>query len=142
MDNPDTTVTWTSNCEGLPGAKARTIRDAIAVAEHALALWHDMIRAATTNAISIVVTIGRGRAEIDTQIDPDKLLVHVDVPADLLSEDPHVLGTRLLDAVTDSLVTLSMIGLNGTLLNFPRYIDDMRRFQKDVYPLVQQTGLR
>lgn len=29
------------------------------------------------------------------------------------------------------------IGLDGMLLNFPRYIDDLR-----VYPLVQQAGLR
>ena len=27
-------------------------------------------------------------------------------------------------------------------LNFPRYIDDMRRLQTRVYPLVQQAGLR
>jgi hypothetical protein len=66
-----------------------------------------LIRAATTNAVSIVVTINRGRAELDTQIDHDKSLVHIDVPADLLSGDPHVLGTRLLDAATDGLVTLS-----------------------------------
>ena len=107
MDSPDTAVTWTCNSEGLPGAEARTIRDAVAVAEHALTLWHDLIRAATTNAISIIVTINRGRAEIDTKIDHDKSLVHIEVPADLLSDDPHVLGTRLLDAATDSLVTLS-----------------------------------
>jgi alkanesulfonate monooxygenase SsuD/methylene tetrahydromethanopterin reductase-like flavin-dependent oxidoreductase (luciferase family) len=51
-----------------------------------------------------------------------------------------IIGTP--EQIADSLVTLSKIGLNGTLLNFPRYIDDMRRFQKEVYPLVQQTGLR
>ena len=31
---------------------------------------------------------------------------------------------------------------DGTLLNWPRYIDDQRWFQKHVYPLVQQAGLR
>jgi alkanesulfonate monooxygenase SsuD/methylene tetrahydromethanopterin reductase-like flavin-dependent oxidoreductase (luciferase family) len=51
-----------------------------------------------------------------------------------------IIGTP--EQIADSLVTLSKIGLNGTLLNFPRYIDDMRRFQRDVYPLVQQAGLR
>ncbi len=51
-----------------------------------------------------------------------------------------IVGTP--EQIADSLVTLSKIGLNGTLLNFPRYIDDMRRFQRDVYPLVQQAGLR
>ncbi len=39
-----------------------------------------------------------------------------------------IVGTP--EQIVDSLVTLSKIGLNGTLLNFPRYIDDMRRFQK------------
>ena len=34
------------------------------------------------------------------------------------------------------------MGLDGTLLNWPRYIDDQRWFQKHVYPLVQQAGLR
>ena len=34
------------------------------------------------------------------------------------------------------------MGLDGTLLNWPRYIDDQRWFQKHVYPLVKQAGLR
>jgi alkanesulfonate monooxygenase SsuD/methylene tetrahydromethanopterin reductase-like flavin-dependent oxidoreductase (luciferase family) len=51
-----------------------------------------------------------------------------------------IVGTP--EQIADSLVTLSKIGLNGTLLNFPRYIDDMRRFQRDVYRLVKQAGLR
>jgi alkanesulfonate monooxygenase SsuD/methylene tetrahydromethanopterin reductase-like flavin-dependent oxidoreductase (luciferase family) len=51
-----------------------------------------------------------------------------------------IVGTP--EQIVDSLVTLSKIGLDGTLLNFPRYIEDMRRFQHDVYPLVQQAGLR
>jgi FMNH2-dependent dimethyl sulfone monooxygenase len=40
------------------------------------------------------------------------------------------------------LETMPKIGLDGMLLNFPRYIDDLRRFQTQVYPLVQQAGLR
>ena len=51
-------------------------------------------------------------------------------------------STRSLDGRGDGLATMSKMDLNGTLLNFPRYIDDMRRFQRDVYPLVQQAGLR
>jgi dimethylsulfone monooxygenase len=51
-----------------------------------------------------------------------------------------IIGTP--DQIADSLITLSKIGLDGSLLNFPRYIEDMRRFQRDVYPLVQQAGLR
>ena len=46
------------------------------------------------------------------------------------------------EQVVEGLETMSKIGLDGTLLNFPRYIDDMRWFQKRVYPLVQQAGLR
>ena len=46
------------------------------------------------------------------------------------------------EQVVEGLKTMSKIGLDGTLLNFPRYIDDMRWFQKRVYPLVQQAGLR
>ena len=37
---------------------------------------------------------------------------------------------------------MSKMGLDGTLLNWPRYIEDQRWFQKNVYPLVQQAGLR
>jgi dimethylsulfone monooxygenase len=51
-----------------------------------------------------------------------------------------LIGTK--EQIVDGLLTLSKIGLDGTLLNWPRYIDDMRYFQKEVYPLVQQAGLR
>jgi hypothetical protein len=37
---------------------------------------------------------------------------------------------------------MSKMGLDGTLLNWPRYVSDQRWFQKRVYPLVQQAGLR
>jgi FMNH2-dependent dimethyl sulfone monooxygenase len=46
------------------------------------------------------------------------------------------------EQIVDGLLTLKKIGLDGTLLNWPRYIDDMRWFQKHVYPMVQQAGLR
>ena len=51
-----------------------------------------------------------------------------------------IIGTP--EQIVEALQTLSRMGLDGTLLNFPRYIDDMRRFQRQVYPLVQQAGLR
>jgi alkanesulfonate monooxygenase SsuD/methylene tetrahydromethanopterin reductase-like flavin-dependent oxidoreductase (luciferase family) len=51
-----------------------------------------------------------------------------------------IIGTP--EQIVEGLETMSKIGLDGTLLNFPRYIDDMRRFQTRVYPLVQQAGLR
>jgi hypothetical protein len=36
---------------------------------------------------------------------------------------------------------MSKMGLDGTLLNWPRYIDDQRWFQKHVYPLVPAGGV-
>jgi alkanesulfonate monooxygenase SsuD/methylene tetrahydromethanopterin reductase-like flavin-dependent oxidoreductase (luciferase family) len=51
-----------------------------------------------------------------------------------------LIGTK--EQIVDGLLTMKKMGLDGTLLNWPRYIDDMRWFQKNVYPLVMQTGLR
>jgi alkanesulfonate monooxygenase SsuD/methylene tetrahydromethanopterin reductase-like flavin-dependent oxidoreductase (luciferase family) len=51
-----------------------------------------------------------------------------------------IIGTP--EQIVDGLVTMSKMGLDGTLLNWPRYIEDQRWFQKHVYPLVQQAGLR
>jgi alkanesulfonate monooxygenase SsuD/methylene tetrahydromethanopterin reductase-like flavin-dependent oxidoreductase (luciferase family) len=51
-----------------------------------------------------------------------------------------LIGTK--EQIVDGLVAMSKMGLDGTLLNWPRYIDDQRWFQKHVYPLVQQAGLR
>ena len=39
-----------------------------------------------------------------------------------------IIGTP--EQIVEALQTLSRIGFYGTLLNFPRYIDDMRRFQR------------
>ncbi len=46
------------------------------------------------------------------------------------------------DQIVDGLETLSRIGLDGVLLNWPRYIQDQRWFQRHVYPRVVQAGLR
>jgi dimethylsulfone monooxygenase len=46
------------------------------------------------------------------------------------------------EQVVDGLQTLSRMGLDGALISWPRYIEDMRWFQKHTYPLVQQAGLR
>jgi FMNH2-dependent dimethyl sulfone monooxygenase len=51
-----------------------------------------------------------------------------------------LIGTK--EQIVDGLAAMSRMGLDGTLLNWPRYIDDMRYFQKNIYPLVQQAGLR
>jgi alkanesulfonate monooxygenase SsuD/methylene tetrahydromethanopterin reductase-like flavin-dependent oxidoreductase (luciferase family) len=51
-----------------------------------------------------------------------------------------IIGTP--EQIVDGLITMSKMGLDGTLLNWPRYVGDQRWFQKHVYPLVQQAGLR
>jgi hypothetical protein len=40
------------------------------------------------------------------------------------------------------LAIMPKIGLDGMLARFPAYIDDLGRFQTQVYSLVQQPGLR
>jgi dimethylsulfone monooxygenase len=51
-----------------------------------------------------------------------------------------LIGTS--DQIVDGLQTLSRMGLDGALISWPRYIEDMRWFQKHTYPLIQQAGLR
>jgi FMNH2-dependent dimethyl sulfone monooxygenase len=51
-----------------------------------------------------------------------------------------IVGTQA--QVVDSLSALSKSGLDGVLLSFPRYIEDMRRFQQSTYPLLVEAGLR
>jgi alkanesulfonate monooxygenase SsuD/methylene tetrahydromethanopterin reductase-like flavin-dependent oxidoreductase (luciferase family) len=46
------------------------------------------------------------------------------------------------EQVVDSLAALSKTGLDGVLLSWPRYIEDMRRFQENTYPLLVEAGLR
>src|SRR5580692_9187883 len=46
------------------------------------------------------------------------------------------------EQIVDGLVRMSKMGLDGTLLNWPRYIEDQRWFKDKIYPLVQQAGLR
>jgi alkanesulfonate monooxygenase SsuD/methylene tetrahydromethanopterin reductase-like flavin-dependent oxidoreductase (luciferase family) len=51
-----------------------------------------------------------------------------------------IVGTQA--QVVDSLIDLSRTGLDGVLLSWPRYIEDMRRFQESTYPLLVEAGLR
>ena len=51
-----------------------------------------------------------------------------------------VIGTA--EQVVEQLGVISDAGFDGCLLSWPRYIDDMRRFQQETYPLLQQAGLR
>jgi dimethylsulfone monooxygenase len=51
-----------------------------------------------------------------------------------------IVGTQA--QVVDSLIALSNTGLDGVLLSWPRYVEDMRRFQENTYPLLVEAGLR
>jgi alkanesulfonate monooxygenase SsuD/methylene tetrahydromethanopterin reductase-like flavin-dependent oxidoreductase (luciferase family) len=51
-----------------------------------------------------------------------------------------IVGTQA--QVVDSLIALASTGLDGVLLSWPRYIEDMRRFQENTYPLLVEAGLR
>lgn len=51
-----------------------------------------------------------------------------------------IVGTK--EQVVDSLAALAATGLDGVLLSWPRYVEDMARFQAETYPLLVQAGLR
>jgi alkanesulfonate monooxygenase SsuD/methylene tetrahydromethanopterin reductase-like flavin-dependent oxidoreductase (luciferase family) len=52
----------------------------------------------------------------------------------------NIIGTK--EQVVDGLIKLSEMGLDGTLLAFPRYEAGMREFRDVTLPLVKQAGLR
>ena len=51
-----------------------------------------------------------------------------------------LVGTK--EQIVDGLAQLSRIGLDGTLLSWPRYIEEMRQFQRSTMPLIIEAGLR
>jgi alkanesulfonate monooxygenase SsuD/methylene tetrahydromethanopterin reductase-like flavin-dependent oxidoreductase (luciferase family) len=51
-----------------------------------------------------------------------------------------IIGTK--EQVVDGLQEIADAGFDGTLLSWPRYIEDMTQFKEVTYPLVQQSGLR
>jgi alkanesulfonate monooxygenase SsuD/methylene tetrahydromethanopterin reductase-like flavin-dependent oxidoreductase (luciferase family) len=51
-----------------------------------------------------------------------------------------LVGTK--EQVVDGLAMLSRIGLDGVVASWPRYIEDMRNFQRVTLPLIKQAGLR
>jgi dimethylsulfone monooxygenase len=51
-----------------------------------------------------------------------------------------LIGTK--EMVVDQLAALAGTGLDGVLLSWPRYIEDMQTFQKETYPLLVEAGLR
>jgi alkanesulfonate monooxygenase SsuD/methylene tetrahydromethanopterin reductase-like flavin-dependent oxidoreductase (luciferase family) len=52
----------------------------------------------------------------------------------------RLLGTK--EKIIDDMRMLVDAGVDGMLLSWPAYIDDMKQFQEEVYPLLQQAGLR
>jgi alkanesulfonate monooxygenase SsuD/methylene tetrahydromethanopterin reductase-like flavin-dependent oxidoreductase (luciferase family) len=51
-----------------------------------------------------------------------------------------IIGTK--DQVVDKLQILAKAGFDGVVLSWPRFVEDMRRFKEETYPLVVQAGLR
>ena len=51
-----------------------------------------------------------------------------------------VVGTA--EQVVDTLGSLASAGLDGVLLSWPRYVQDMARFHAETYPLLTEAGLR
>ena len=51
-----------------------------------------------------------------------------------------LIGTK--EQIVDGLVGLSKVGVDGVLLSWPRYEQDMRAFRDVTYPLLRQTGVR
>lgn len=46
------------------------------------------------------------------------------------------------EQIVDGLSFLERCGFDGIVLTWPRYIDDMRRFKTETFPLLAQAGLR
>jgi alkanesulfonate monooxygenase SsuD/methylene tetrahydromethanopterin reductase-like flavin-dependent oxidoreductase (luciferase family) len=51
-----------------------------------------------------------------------------------------LIGTK--EQIVDGLAFLERCGFDGIVLTWPRYIEDMRRFQTETFPLLAQAGLR
>jgi alkanesulfonate monooxygenase SsuD/methylene tetrahydromethanopterin reductase-like flavin-dependent oxidoreductase (luciferase family) len=46
------------------------------------------------------------------------------------------------EQIVEGLIRLSALGLDGVVVSWPRYIDDMREFKRTTLPLLVQAGLR
>jgi alkanesulfonate monooxygenase SsuD/methylene tetrahydromethanopterin reductase-like flavin-dependent oxidoreductase (luciferase family) len=51
-----------------------------------------------------------------------------------------IVGTA--EQIVENLAMLVRAGFDGVLLSWARYIEDMRRFEEEVYPMLVQAGLR
>jgi alkanesulfonate monooxygenase SsuD/methylene tetrahydromethanopterin reductase-like flavin-dependent oxidoreductase (luciferase family) len=52
----------------------------------------------------------------------------------------RMVGTK--EQVVDDMKMLSDAGIDGMLLTWPAFIDGMAQFQREVYPLLAQAGIR
>ncbi|HEX4002924.1 MAG TPA: LLM class flavin-dependent oxidoreductase [Candidatus Acidoferrales bacterium] len=46
------------------------------------------------------------------------------------------------ESIAKELATISAVGIDGVIMTWPDYIDGVRRFNKEVLPLLEQAGLR
>ena len=51
-----------------------------------------------------------------------------------------LIGTA--QSIAEELQRMSDVGLDGIIMTWPDYIDGVKRFTKDVLPLLEQAGLR
>jgi FMNH2-dependent dimethyl sulfone monooxygenase len=53
---------------------------------------------------------------------------------------PPVIGSA--EGIAEQLAAISRVGIDGVIMTWPDYIDGVRRFNKDVLPLLERAGLR
>jgi dimethylsulfone monooxygenase len=51
-----------------------------------------------------------------------------------------LVGTK--EQIVDGLGLLSKVGFDGVILSWARYVEEMRQFQAETLPLLEQAGLR
>ena len=51
-----------------------------------------------------------------------------------------LVGTK--EQIVDGMTMMSKLGLDGIVVSWPRYIEDMTTFQRETLPLMKQAGLR
>jgi FMNH2-dependent dimethyl sulfone monooxygenase len=51
-----------------------------------------------------------------------------------------LVGTK--EQVVDGLALLAKVGFDGVILSWARYVEEMRQFRSETYPLLEQAGLR
>ena len=53
---------------------------------------------------------------------------------------PPVIGNA--EGIAEQLAAISRVGIDGVIMTWPDYIDGVRRFNKEVLPLLEKAGLR